>query len=147
MKSPFSGVSSPRVPSGVGWIGVGFAVGMIVFAAAKKLAKGEFKRKRGTAKAETQPKAHMKSEPTKAAATAAAPKRPAAAKAAPATKSAPATKTASPAGREEVTAQKAAATKATQTTPKKKTTKVAAARKKTTPGVSTNPKNPRTKAS
>ena len=142
MKSPFSAVSSPRVPSGVGWIGVGFAVGMIVFSAAKKLARGDFKRKRGTRTPEPQPKAQMKHEPAKTAAT---PKRPAATpKSTPkpaASKAVPATKTASPAGREEVTAQKAAKSSATQSPPKKKPTKVSTARKKTTPGVNTNPKN------
>lgn len=161
MKAPFHAVSSPRIPSGVGWIGVGLAVGMIVLSTAKRLVKGDLKLKRGTRKPEPQPKAQMKSESTKPS-NAAKPSVPAAKPPKPAAKSskptarragsqkiaadqtAPKTDTAIPTGREEVRAQKDATAKRTQAPPKKSPSKVPAPRKKTTPGLNTNPKNPRT---
>ena len=147
MKTSVNGVSSPRIPGSVSWIGLGFAVGLIVFTAAKRVIKGEARRRRGTAKSHSQPKAQMKSEPSKSANGSSGASKPAtvAKSAAKKTKAVPATKTATPAGREEVRAQKDSAAKATQTPPRKRTSKVATPTKeKTTPGLNTNPKNPRT---
>ena len=103
-----SSVKFPRLPGPVSWLGVGFAVGAILYAAAKRKIKGEKNRKtKPAAKGSHAPKEDPRSGPESKSSAA----------------DAGTTKTASPPGKEKVKAPGTAATKGKATTPRKRTTK------------------------
>ena len=101
-------------------MGLGFAVGMILFAGAKKVVKDGVKKRRGTRKAAQEPKAAVKGDNVNQAAKAAQPKPAVQSSTKPAAKSTPPPRTSTPTGQTEVDAQNLSAAKGEKAPPKKR---------------------------